>query len=152
MQLVEQPGQKSMNRSPQVTRVGPVNQGRPMSADDIQKAKMRALFMQSKYGKTVSSKESKEAKIDGLHKRQTNQASIAACSSKVPVPPKIEEDKNFLLLPSNKTANRLEASYSKPKMDANEPFWEKCKRVQIPWKTPAGTFATFLLVPSIICL
>ncbi|KAJ1412645.1 Homeobox-like domain superfamily [Sesbania bispinosa] len=136
VQLVEQPGQKSVSRSPQVARAGSVSQGRPMSADDIQKAKMRALFMQSKYGKTGSSKESKDAKIDGLNKPQTNQASIAICSSKVPVPPKIEEDKKPLLLPS-KTTNRLDASYSKPKMDLKEPLWEKCKRVQIPWKTPA---------------
>ncbi|KAK7337417.1 hypothetical protein VNO77_17990 [Canavalia gladiata] len=136
VQLVEQPGQKSVSRSSQVMRTGPVSQGRPMSADDIQKAKMRALFMQSKYGKTGSSKESKETKIDSLIKPQTNQASIAACSAKVPTPPKIEEDKKALLLAS-KTTNRLDASYSKPKMDLKEPLWEKCKRVQIPWKTPA---------------
>ncbi|KAK7284679.1 hypothetical protein RJT34_19429 [Clitoria ternatea] len=136
VQLVEQPGQKSVSRSSQVTRTGPVTQGRPMSADDIQKAKMRALFMQSKYGKTGSSKESKETKIDGLNKPQTNQASIAACSSKVLTPPKIEGDKKPLL-PAFKTINRVEASYSKPKMDLKEPPWEKGKRVQIPWKTPA---------------
>ncbi|KAK7259401.1 hypothetical protein RIF29_25008 [Crotalaria pallida] len=135
VQLVEQPGQKTI-RSPQPTRAGPVTQGRPMSADDIQKAKMRASFMQSKYGKTGPSKESKEAKIDGLKKPQINQASIAACSSKVPVPQNIEDNKISPLLPS-KTTNRLEASYSKPKMDLMEPLWEKCKRVQIPWKTPA---------------
>lgn len=142
---MEQPGQKSASRSSQVARTGPVSQGRPMSADDIQKAKMRALFMQSKYGKTGSSKQNKEAKIDCLNKPQTNQTSIAICSSKVPSPLKIEEDKKPLLLPS-KTNNRLEASYSKLKMDLKEPLWEKCKRVQIPWKTPAGTFASFLLV------
>ncbi|TKY61808.1 Homeobox protein LUMINIDEPENDENS [Spatholobus suberectus] len=136
VQLVEQPGQKSVSRSSQVTRAGPVSQGRPMSADDIQKAKMRALFMQNKYGKTGSSKESKETKIDSLNKPQTNPASIAACSSKVHTPPKIEENKKPLLLAS-KTTNRLEASYSKPKMDVKEPLWEKCKRVQIPWKIPA---------------
>ncbi|RYR52088.1 hypothetical protein Ahy_A06g027018 isoform C [Arachis hypogaea] len=137
VQLVEQPGQKSVTRSPQATRVAPINQGRPMSADDIQKAKMRALFMQSKYAKNGSSKENKNVKIDGLHKHQTNQASIAACSAKVPVPPRIEDDKRTSLLPSSKATNRLETSYSKPRTDANEPVWEKCKRVQIPWKTPA---------------
>lgn len=137
MQLVEQPG--SVSRSPPVARTVPVSQGRPMSADDIQKAKMRALFMQSKYGKTVSSKVNK-AKTVSPSKSRTNQASIAVCSSKVPSPLKIEEDKKPLLLPS-KTSNRLESSYSKLKMDLKEPIWEKCKRVKIPWKTPAGTFA-----------
>ena len=146
IQLVEQPGQKSVSRSSQVTRAGPVSQGRPMSADDIQKAKMRALFMQSKYGKS-GSKESKETKIDSLNKQpQTIPASIAACSSKAPTPYKIDENKKPLLLAS-KTSNRLEA-YSKPKMDVKEPLWEKCMRVQIPWKRPAGTLAILLLVSS----
>nr|ADV56700.1 homeobox protein [Phaseolus vulgaris] len=40
------------------------------------------------------------------------------------------------LLLASKTSNRLEA-YSKPKMDVKEPLWEKCMRVQIPWKRPA---------------
>ncbi|XP_019419654.1 PREDICTED: homeobox protein LUMINIDEPENDENS-like isoform X2 [Lupinus angustifolius] len=135
VQLMEQPGQKTASRSPQAIRAQPVSQGRPVSADDIQKAKMRAFFMQSKYGKTGPSKESKGAKINGLNKPQTNQASISACSSKVPIPSKIEGKKS-LLLPS-KTTNRLEASDSKLKMDLKEPLWEKCKRVQIPWTMPA---------------
>lgn len=139
---MEQPGQKSVSRSPQVARVAPVSQSRPMSADDIQKAKLRASFMQSKYGKTGSSKESKEPKIVSLNKPQTNQASIAVSSSKVHVPPKIEEDKKPPVLPSKNTI-RLDTSYSKLKMDLKESPWEKCKRVQIPWKTPAGTFAAF---------
>ncbi|KAK7396862.1 hypothetical protein VNO78_18024 [Psophocarpus tetragonolobus] len=136
VQLVEQPGQKSVSRSSQVTRAAHISQGRPMSADDIQKAKMRALFMQSKYGKS-GSKESKETKIDSLNKQpQTNLTSIAACTSKVPTSAKIEENKKPLL-PASKTTNMLEASYSKPKMDVKETLWEKCKRIQIPWKTPA---------------
>ncbi|PNY05367.1 homeobox protein luminidependens-like [Trifolium pratense] len=139
VQLVEQPG--SVSRSPQAARTGPVSQGRPMSADDIQKAKMRALFMQSKYGKTAS-KENK-AKINSPSKSQTKQASIAVCSSKVPVPLKNEEDKKPLLLPS-KTTNRPEAPNSKLKMDLKEPLWEKCKRVKIPWKTPADREQTIL--------
>ncbi|XP_019440851.1 PREDICTED: homeobox protein LUMINIDEPENDENS-like [Lupinus angustifolius] len=136
VQLVEQPGQKTASRSPQAATTRPVTQGRPVSVDDIQKAKMRALFMQSKYGKAGPAKESKGAKINGLTKPQTNQASISACSSKVPLPLKIEEDKKSPLLPS-KITNRSEASYSNLKMDLKEPLWEKCKRVQIPWKTPA---------------
>lgn len=137
MQLVEQPG--SMSRSPHVARSGSVSQGRPMSADDIQKAKMRALFMQSKHGKTAL-KENKEAKIRSLSK--SPKASIAVCSSKVPAPLKIEEEKKPLFF-SSKTTNRLEASYSKLTTDLKETLLEKCKRVKIFWKTPAGTFAYF---------
>ncbi|KAF7804826.1 homeobox protein LUMINIDEPENDENS [Senna tora] len=136
VQLVEQPGQKTVSRSPQAARVGPASQSRPMSADDIQKAKMRALFMQSKYGKPGSSKGSKEAKIDSLNKPQTNQAGVVASLSKYPVSPKTEEDLKPPLLPS-KILNRKEASDSKSRMDLKEPFWEKCKRVQIQWKKPA---------------
>ncbi|XP_028804230.1 homeobox protein LUMINIDEPENDENS [Neltuma alba] len=137
VQLVEQPGQKTVSRSPQAVRAGPVSQGRPMSADDIQKAKMRALFMKSKYGKPGSSKGSKEAKTDGLNKPQTNRAGLGASSCKVPVSTKTDEGSKLLLLPS-KTSNMKDASSeSYSRMDLKEPFWEKCKQVQIPWKTPA---------------
>ncbi|EOA22544.1 hypothetical protein CARUB_v10003204mg [Capsella rubella] len=51
VQMVEQPGQKAAGKSPQTVRIGTSSRSRPMSADDIQKAKMRALFMQSKNSK-----------------------------------------------------------------------------------------------------
>ncbi|KAK4273183.1 hypothetical protein QN277_021632 [Acacia crassicarpa] len=137
VQLVEQPGQKTVSRSPQAARVGPVSKGRPMSADDIQKAKMRALFMQSKYGKPGSSKGSKEAKTDGLNKPQTNQVGLGASLSKIPVSTKTDEDSKPFLLPS-KTPNTKDASSeSYSRLDLKEPFWEKCNQVQIPWKIPA---------------
>ncbi|KAJ7972921.1 Homeobox protein LUMINIDEPENDENS [Quillaja saponaria] len=135
VQLVEQPGQMTVSKSPQTTRAVPVNQSRPMSADDIQKAKMRAMFMQSKYGKSGLSKESAEAKAENLLK-PSNKASIPA-SSKVSVQPKIEENKNSMLLPS-KISNRQEPSFdSNLGTDSKESLWEKSKRVQILWKTPA---------------
>jgi hypothetical protein len=49
--MVEQPGQKAAGKSPQTVRIGTSGRSRPMSADDIQKAKMRALYMQSKNSK-----------------------------------------------------------------------------------------------------
>ncbi|CAH2071940.1 unnamed protein product [Thlaspi arvense] len=51
VQMVEQPGQKAAGRSPQTVRIGTSSRSRPMSADDIQKAKMRALYMHSKNSK-----------------------------------------------------------------------------------------------------
>uniref|UniRef100_A0A1J3FNX5 Homeobox protein LUMINIDEPENDENS n=1 Tax=Noccaea caerulescens TaxID=107243 RepID=A0A1J3FNX5_NOCCA len=51
IQMVEQPGQKAAGKSPQTVRIGTSSGSRPMSADDIQKAKMRALYMQSKNSK-----------------------------------------------------------------------------------------------------
>ncbi|CAH8301281.1 unnamed protein product [Eruca vesicaria subsp. sativa] len=57
VQMVEQPGQKATGRSPQTVRIGTSGRSRPMSADDIQKAKMRTLYMNSKNSKkdTLSS-------------------------------------------------------------------------------------------------
>nr|CAJ53837.1 luminidependens [Arabidopsis thaliana] len=51
VQMVEQPGQKAAGKSPQTVRIGTSGRSRPMSADDIQKAKMRALYMRSKNSK-----------------------------------------------------------------------------------------------------
>ncbi|KAJ7977523.1 Homeobox protein LUMINIDEPENDENS [Quillaja saponaria] len=135
VQLVEQPGQKTVSRSPQITRAVPVSQGRPMSADDIQKAKMRAVFRQSKYGKSGLSNESKEAKTEILHK-PSNTASLPA-SSKAPIHPEIDKNKNPMVL-SSKISNIQEASFdSKLRTDSKEPLLETCKRSQIPWRTPA---------------
>lgn len=124
-----------------------------MSADDIQKAKMRAVFMQSKYGKTSSSNESKEAKTEGLNKTSTTQHSTLNPVSKAAIRPKIEEQMKPVILPS-KISNRQDSPLElKLRMDLKEPLWDKCKRVQIPWQTPPGTFAfnAFLLV-SFNCL
>ncbi|CAB4281524.1 unnamed protein product [Prunus armeniaca] len=139
VQLVEQPGQKSAGRSVQVTRATPVSKGRPMSADDIQKAKMRAQFMQSKYGKSGSSNENKELKTEGGNKLSASQASILPVVPKVPVRPDIEEPKKpvTLLLKERETPNRLETSLApKLRMDLKESILEKCQRIRVPWKTP----------------
>ncbi|KAG9444791.1 hypothetical protein H6P81_016131 [Aristolochia fimbriata] len=64
VQLVEHPS-RNVARSGPASKIAPVKQSRPMSADDIQKAKMRAIFMQSKYGKSgESSKVTNQQKIE----------------------------------------------------------------------------------------
>ncbi|XP_078440755.1 homeodomain-like superfamily protein isoform X2 [Wolffia australiana] len=50
--LVEQPDSRNPGRSIPVARAVPVKGSRPMSSDDIQKAKMHAIFMQRKYRNT----------------------------------------------------------------------------------------------------
>ena len=150
---MEQPGQKLAGRSTQAARAAAMNQGRPMSADDIQKAKMRAHHMQSKYGKTSSSNGSTEAKIEALNKSPATPVSILPPVSKVNVPPKIEEQKK-LVIPSLEVASGLEVPLDpKQKMDPRERLQEKGKMVQIPWQTPPGTFAlsVSLLVPLSVC-
>ncbi|XP_062088065.1 homeobox protein LUMINIDEPENDENS isoform X2 [Humulus lupulus] len=136
VQLVEQPGQRAAGRSPQTTRAGPLNQGRPMSADDIQKAKLRAQYMQSKYVKANSSCENKAAKTEALNKPSTSQVSNVSTASKVLVRPSMEEHKKPTLTPL-KVPNTLEASLeSKPRTDLKESAWEKRSRVQNLWQTP----------------
>ena len=148
---MEQPGQKLAGKSLQITRTVPISQSRPMSADDIQKAKMRALYMQSKRGKTGSSNGMNEAKSEGLNKPSISQANFSPLVSKVPSRP-AEEQKKPVLPP--KTSNRLETSLDlKQTMDSKESLWEKCQKVKIPWHTPPGKFAisVFSSVPSAFC-
>ncbi|CAK9175954.1 unnamed protein product [Ilex paraguariensis] len=132
--LVEQPGQRTAGRSMPVARSVSATQGRPLSADDIQKAKMRAQFMQSKYGKnSTASDESPQVKSEGPSKNSSAQASSL---SKGLVRPTIEEHKNPEKLPL-KVSNQQEAPLeNNMSLDAEEPAWKKCKRVQIHWKTP----------------
>ncbi|XVF21914.1 hypothetical protein REPUB_Repub12eG0129900 [Reevesia pubescens] len=135
VQLVEQPGQKMAGKSSQTTRTVPINQSRPLSADDIQKAKMRALYMQSKHGKTGFSNGMNETKSEGLNKPSTSQASFSPPVSKVPSRPAEEPKKP--VIPPLKTSNRLETSLDpKQTMDSKESPWEKCQKVKIPWHTP----------------
>lgn len=151
--MVEQPVQKLGGRSQQATRAAPVSRGRPMSADDIQKAKMRALFMQNKYGKTGSSNDSKEAKTEGLNKHLNTQPNTSNPVSKVAIQPKTEEEKKPVVHPL-KISKRSETPLDTVlKMNSKEPLWEKCRRVQIPWRTPPGTsdFIASLLVPLTVC-
>ncbi|KAM3335280.1 hypothetical protein ACQJBY_029605 [Aegilops geniculata] len=56
VQLVEQPNRKAAGKNAHSARSICTNNSRPLSADDIQKAKMRAMFMQEKYGKVDTSK------------------------------------------------------------------------------------------------
>ncbi|KAF5731465.1 putative Homeobox protein LUMINIDEPENDENS [Tripterygium wilfordii] len=137
VQMVEQPGHNMAGRSPQATRTAPVSQGRPMSTDDIQKAKLRAQHMQSKYGKTVpSSNGGIGMKSEGLNNSSNTPANIVALVSKVLFPSKSEEQKKTMVSPPN-ISDKPEAPVDpKPKMDSKELMWEKCARVQIPWQTP----------------
>lgn len=125
----------------QVARVSPLNQGRPMSADDIQKAKMRAIFMQSKYGKIdTSSNDNSQQKSEG---QKTSGASLtrntlpASNGSHL----KKEDVTKPAALPSKTSQTMPENSMdSKPRMAAQEPLWQKLKIDQIQWQAPPGTF------------
>ncbi|XP_017253169.1 homeobox protein LUMINIDEPENDENS isoform X3 [Daucus carota subsp. sativus] len=125
VQQLEQPGQKVTGRSSQLARSLPATQGRPLSADEIQKAKLRAQFMQSKYGKPL-------ATSDGSPKKVSNpQVSGPQSSSKSYVRTKVEEQKKPLT-----NEPKVASISNKMNQDVYEPAFKKIKREQISWQTP----------------
>ncbi|XP_043710552.1 homeobox protein LUMINIDEPENDENS-like [Telopea speciosissima] len=137
--LVEQPGQKTSSRSLQVARAVSVNQSRPMSADDIQKAKRRALFMQSKYGEIgSSSNDGQRQKSEDSMKPYASQRGNLLSASKTPHHrPKIEEDTNSAALASTTSSSKLEDPIkSKESLNHQKFSQEKFRRDQISWKIP----------------
>ncbi|KAJ9171859.1 hypothetical protein P3X46_015166 [Hevea brasiliensis] len=138
VQLVEQPGQKTAGRSPQATKAVSVSQSRPMSTDDIQKAKMRALFMQGKHGKTGSSSNGANSmKTESSNKPSNTPFCSLIPASKIPPQPKIGEPEKPVIVPpkiSDKQEGHLDPKH---KMNSKEPLGELCRRVQIPWQTPS---------------
>ncbi|XP_057484483.1 homeobox protein LUMINIDEPENDENS-like [Actinidia eriantha] len=136
--LVEPPGPKSAGRSLQVARLVTPSQERPLSADDIQKAKMRAQFMQSKYGKaSAASGEGNQGKTEGPTKIFPPLARTLFSASKAHVRPRVEEPKDPVILPSQVSIQQEAPCGNKMNLETNEPLWKKCQRVQIPWRTPA---------------
>ncbi|KAJ0758445.1 putative transcription factor homeobox-WOX family [Helianthus annuus] len=142
VQLVEQPGQKPANRGPQVTRIVNANQGRPLSADDIQKAKMRAQFMRNKYGESYKSPHVKtevsRAKAHVHPKVEedlTSSSSMTSVTAKPHVQPKVAEHKSPVKRGSGDEIQAL-LVHCKEIMDSEEPVWKKCKRLQISWAVP----------------
>ncbi|XP_023004443.1 homeobox protein LUMINIDEPENDENS-like isoform X2 [Cucurbita maxima] len=133
VQMVEQPEQKVAGRNLQAPRT-PASQGRPMSTDDIQKAKIRAQFMQSKYGKTGLSNGRMHTKSGNVNKPLHSSASSPA--SKISLRPKFEDQKRaVVLLPKN--SNKVETPlHSKIEVEFKDSLGEKCKRVQIQWRMP----------------
>lgn len=141
VQMVEQPEQKVAGRNLQAPRT-PASQGRPMSTDDIQKAKMRAQFMQSKYGKTGISNGRTHTKSENVNKPLHSSASSPA--SKISLRPKCEDQKKaMVLLPKN--SNKVETPlHSKIEVEFKDSLGETCKRVQIQWRMPPGSFSSTL--------
>ncbi|XP_052196130.1 homeobox protein LUMINIDEPENDENS [Diospyros lotus] len=136
--LVEQPGQKSVGRNMQITRSATTSQSRPLSADDIQKAKMRAQFMQSKHGKSgASSGEGFHMKTEISSKSSSSLAKTILSASRACVSPQVEEHKDLVMLPSKDSIQQEAPVSNKMNVDPDEPLWKKCKRVQIPWLMPA---------------
>jgi len=78
--LVEHPNRKAAGKNVHFAR-SITNNSRPLSADDIQKAKMRAMFMQEKYGKIDTSKVT-----DKPETTETQKPSVLVNSNVPPMP------------------------------------------------------------------
>ncbi|KAL4038800.1 hypothetical protein IC575_002429 [Cucumis melo] len=136
VQMVEQPDQKIAGRNSQAQRPSPASQGRPMSTDDIQKAKMRAQFMQNKYGKTGASNGRTVVKSVNVNKPLHIVSGASSPASKVSLLPKFEDQKKAVAL-FPKITNKVETPlHSKIEMDFKDSLGEKCKKVQIQWRMP----------------
>lgn len=142
--MVEQPEQKIAGRNSQGPRTSPVSQGRPMSTDDIQKAKMRAQFMQNKYGKTGLSNGRTNVKSGNVNKPLHVVLGASSPASKISLHPKFEDQKKAVVLPP-KIINKVETPlHSKMEVDFKDSLREKCRRVQIQWQMPPGPFSSTL--------
>jgi hypothetical protein len=60
---MEHPDRKATQTATRVARTAIISNSRPLSADDIQKAKLRASYMQQKHGKTDVSKTENDPKL-----------------------------------------------------------------------------------------
>ncbi|KAK8928880.1 Homeobox protein LUMINIDEPENDENS [Platanthera zijinensis] len=130
VRLVEQLDQKPSVRIALVGRAAPINHSRPISADDIQKAKIRAMFMQHKYGKPdPASNENKtiEEHNEGLTTLLQSKNISPAPSIMQPAPVNREEEKPAKVVPGN----QLKPTEA-PRVDLSEML--KANRVQ--WRTP----------------
>ncbi|XP_008789939.1 homeobox protein LUMINIDEPENDENS-like [Phoenix dactylifera] len=138
--LVEQPDRKTSGRSMQVARAVPSNHSRPMSADDIQKAKLRAMFMQNKYGKAdTSNSENKLQKTEDNHEPSPSQTSNMLSASRVHQLPPLEKDggTKASISTANIRPNESETLViPRPNTTSQEQLLEKLKCSQIQWQTP----------------
>ncbi|KAK4732229.1 hypothetical protein R3W88_025217 [Solanum pinnatisectum] len=133
VQLMEQPSQRTTGRS--LGRPAPATQGRPLSADDIQKAKMREQFMQSKYGKT-NNDDTSWVKPQAPNGNTSSPNGILLGAPKFQDRPKVEECEKLNSVAS-KGPSQLE-NHLMLSLDVEEPPWKRCKKMQIPWRKPPG--------------
>lgn len=128
----------------QVARAVPSNHSRPMSADDIQKAKMRAVFMQNKYGKAdTSNSENRLRKTEDNHVPSPSETSNMLSASRAHQLPPMEKDggTKASISTTNIRPNKSETLViPRPNTTSQERLLEKLKCSQIPWQTPPGTF------------
>ncbi|URD83851.1 hypothetical protein MUK42_02586 [Musa troglodytarum] len=141
--LVEQPDHRAAGRSVQVVRAVSANHSRPMSADDIQKAKLRAMFMQHKYGKVdPSSSGSKLEKIEDPKALSASQINNVLSECKAPQDPHLIKEGNSIQIVSTKD-NLPNESETASNSNSNSTSKQVCLGMlnckPIQWKIPRET-------------
>ncbi|XP_073140171.1 homeobox protein LUMINIDEPENDENS [Henckelia pumila] len=150
--MVEPPGQRKVANSPHIVKSTPATHSRPLSADDIQKAKMRTQFMQSKYTK---SDDNSQVKSDSPHNCGTSQSNVPPSmpkpvladldsphncgTSQSNVPPSIPkpvladfDERRELDNATSKLSDIRETTRS----NLEEPPWKRIKTIPLTWRTP----------------
>lgn len=143
--LVEQPDHKASGRIAHTVRTASTNHSRPMSADDIQKAKMRAMFMQHKYGKTDPlSSGSQSQKID--YTKESSLATDIISTQKTSQDELVKKEESSIpSISSTSPLNEPETSISHTNSTTIEDCLGilRCKLIQ--WKIPQGIWVTNLI-------
>lgn len=124
------------------------NNSRPMSADDIQKAKVRASLLQDKYGKSSSpTSENIPQKTKGL-----KAPPVALPENRKPQLPQLrtnEVKKSLTPIPKYLLQKREVFRDLKRSSTFQEQLLEKLKKNQIQWRTPPGTSLLFLFIHAL---
>lgn len=139
--LVEHPNRKAAGKNVNPVRSTSTNNSRPLSADDIQKAKMRAMFMQEKYGKVDTSKVTEKPhmmeiqKPSGLVDSNVPLVPRTPLTSiiKQPVDPSPSTSKQSTLSPPDKPEIAVSLKLN---VTAKENFIEKLDSKRVIWQIP----------------
>ncbi|XP_073064850.1 homeobox protein LUMINIDEPENDENS-like isoform X1 [Primulina eburnea] len=127
VKMVEPPGQRIVANSSHIAKSTPATHSRPLSADDIQKAKMRTQFMQSK---STKSDDNSQVKSDSPPNCSTSQSSVL---QSIPIPVRADlGERRELDNAVSKVSNIRETARS----NLEEPPWKRIKRTPITWRTP----------------
>ncbi|WVZ67528.1 hypothetical protein U9M48_016590 [Paspalum notatum var. saurae] len=143
--LVEHPNKKAAGKNVSSVRNVSTNNSRPLSADDIQKAKMRAMFMQEKYGKVDASKASNKPqametqKTSGLVDSNASPVSRSPLTSSAPpVDPSPSTSKQSTVPQPDKPESsgnlKLNIDFSQKK------FIEKLDPRRVLWQIPPAVW------------
>ena len=142
---MEHPNKKAVGKNANSVRNTSTNNSRPLSADDIQKAKMRAMFMQEKYGKIDTNKASDKPqamdtqKTAGLVNSNASPMPISPHTSAArPVDPSPSTSKQSTY--SSQPDNTEISGGLKLNIGSKNNVIEKLDSKRVLWQIPPGIF------------